>query len=92
MQFVATLFTFLVDQVRLEDEGTYICHANNSAGRESVKVTLEVTASLTAHVQPLNQVVDVGKKASFQCIVGGHPISQVETLQSFSISKLTFIV
>lgn len=54
-----------------------MCYANNSAGKESVKVTLEVTASLTAHVQPLNQVVDVGKRASFQCIVGGHPVSQV---------------
>lgn len=54
-----------------------MCHANNSAGKESVKVTLEVTATLTAHVQPLNQVVDVGKRASFQCIVGGHPVSQI---------------
>ncbi|KAK5637805.1 hypothetical protein RI129_000012, partial [Pyrocoelia pectoralis] len=66
-----------IAKVRLEDRGTYICFANNSAGEESVRVTLEVTAPLSVHVQPQVQIVDVGKEASFQCIVGGYPISQI---------------
>ncbi|CAG2053659.1 unnamed protein product [Timema podura] len=32
---------------------------------------------LSAHVQPQNQVVDVGKEAVFQCIPGGHPVAKV---------------
>lgn len=67
-------------KVRLEDAGKYTCHTNNSAGEESVRVTLEVTASLTAHIQPQVQTVDVGKEASFQCIVGGHPVAQITWL------------
>nr|CAD7573671.1 unnamed protein product [Timema californicum] len=34
-------------------------------------------APLSAHVQPQNQVVDVGKEAVFQCIPGGHPVAKV---------------
>lgn len=55
----------------------YVCFANNSAGEESVRVTLEITAPLSAHVQPQAQIVDVGKDASFQCIISGYPISQI---------------
>lgn len=51
-------------------------------GQENIRVTLEVTAPLTAHVQPQVQVVDVGKEASFQCIVNGYPVSQVGWLHN----------
>ncbi|XP_017771587.1 PREDICTED: Down syndrome cell adhesion molecule-like protein Dscam2 [Nicrophorus vespilloides] len=71
-----------ISKVRLEDRGIYMCYANNSAGEESVRVTLEITAPLSAHVQPQVQVVDVGKQASFQCIVGGHPVSQISWLHN----------
>lgn len=39
-----------------------------------------MTAPLSAHVQPQVQVVDVGKEASFQCIIGGFPATQVHWL------------
>nr|XP_023018250.1 Down syndrome cell adhesion molecule-like protein Dscam2 [Leptinotarsa decemlineata] len=71
-----------ISKVRLEDRGVYVCFANNSAGEESVRVTLEITAPLSAHVQPQVQVVDVGKDANFQCIVNGFPISQVNWLHN----------
>ncbi|XP_068893051.1 cell adhesion molecule Dscam1 isoform X3 [Tenebrio molitor] len=71
-----------ISKVRLEDRGVYVCFANNSAGEESVRVTLEITAPLSAHVQPQVQVVDVGKEASFQCIVNGYPVSQVTWLHN----------
>lgn len=64
-------------KVRLEDGGVYVCFANNSAGEESVRVTLEVTSPLSAHIQPQMLVVDVGKDASFQCVINGHPVTQV---------------
>lgn len=66
----------------MDDRGVYICFANNSAGEESVRVTLEVTAPLSVHVQPQVQIVDVGKEASFQCIIGGYPISQINWLHN----------
>ncbi|XP_060519429.1 cell adhesion molecule Dscam2 isoform X3 [Cylas formicarius] len=67
-----------ISKVRLEDRGVYVCFANNSAGEESVRITLEITSPLSAHVQPQVQVVDVGKDAKFQCIVNGYPLSQVD--------------
>ncbi|KAL1500781.1 hypothetical protein ABEB36_006226 [Hypothenemus hampei] len=66
-----------ISKVRLEDRGIYVCYANNSAGEESVRVTLEVTAPLSAHLQPQMLVVDVGKDASFQCVTNGYPVSQI---------------
>ncbi|KAJ8980663.1 hypothetical protein NQ317_013275 [Molorchus minor] len=71
-----------ISKVRLEDRGVYVCFANNSAGEESVRVTLEITASLSAHIQPQVQVVDVGKDAHFQCIINGYPVSQVNWLHN----------
>ncbi|XP_044744906.1 Down syndrome cell adhesion molecule-like protein Dscam2 isoform X2 [Coccinella septempunctata] len=71
-----------ITKVRLEDRGVYVCFANNSAGEESVRVTLEITAPLSAHVQPQVQVVDVGKEASFQCIPNGFPVSQVSWMHN----------
>lgn len=66
----------------MEDRGVYICYANNTAGEENVRVTLEVTAPLNVHVQPQSQIVDVGKEANFQCIVSGYPISQINWLHN----------
>lgn len=51
-------------------------------GQETLSVTLEVTAPLTAHVQPQVQVVDVGREANFQCITGGYPVSQITWLHN----------
>ncbi|KAI4469263.1 titin [Holotrichia oblita] len=70
-------FFLIYLQVRLEDRGVYICYANNSAGEETARITLEITAPLSVHVQPQVQVVDVGKTANFQCIINGYPISQI---------------
>lgn len=72
-------------KVRLEDRGVYVCFANNSAGEESVRVTLEITAPLSAHVQPQAQIVDVGKDASFQCVISGYPMSQIIWLHNGNI-------
>ncbi|GFG29264.1 hypothetical protein Cfor_07941 [Coptotermes formosanus] len=66
-----------ISKVQLEDMGKYLCWVNNSAGEETVQVTLTVTVPLSAHVQPQTQVVDVGKEAVFQCITGGHPLTRV---------------
>ncbi|XP_049817554.1 Down syndrome cell adhesion molecule-like protein Dscam2 [Aethina tumida] len=71
-----------ISKVRLEDRGVYVCFANNSAGEESVRVTLEITSPLSVHVQPQGQIVDVGKDASFQCIVNGYPLSQTTWLHN----------
>ncbi|XP_066249434.1 cell adhesion molecule Dscam1 isoform X1 [Euwallacea similis] len=71
-----------ISKIRLEDGGVYVCFANNSAGEESVRVTLEVTSSLSAHIQPQMLVVDVGKDASFQCVVNGNPVAQVNWMHN----------
>lgn len=71
-----------IGKVRLEDRGKYMCWVNNTAGEETVQVTLTVTAPLSAHVQPQVQIVDVGKEASFQCITSGHPQSRTTWLHN----------
>lgn len=37
-------------------------------------------APLTAHLQPQVQTVDVDKDATFQCIVSGHPVYEINWL------------
>lgn len=64
-------------QVRLEDSGKYLCWVNNTAGEETIQISLTVTAPITVHLQPPIQTIDVDKEAVFQCIVTGHPASEV---------------
>ncbi|XP_022215405.2 Down syndrome cell adhesion molecule-like protein Dscam2 isoform X3 [Drosophila obscura] len=69
-----------ITKARLEDSGKYLCWVNNTAGEETIQVSLTVTAPLTAHLQPQVQTVDVDKDAQFQCIVSGHPVHDVNWL------------
>lgn len=53
---------------------------NNSAGEETIQITLMVSAPLSVHLQPDHQTVDVDKNAEFQCIVSGSPVEKVTWL------------
>ncbi|CRK92906.1 CLUMA_CG006322, isoform A, partial [Clunio marinus] len=66
-----------ISKVKIEDSGKYLCWVNNSAGEETIQITLTVTAPLSVHLQPQNQVVDVDKNAEFQCIISGFPVGKV---------------
>ncbi|KAG8182320.1 hypothetical protein JTE90_004089 [Oedothorax gibbosus] len=69
--------SLLVRQVSLEDGGKYVCLISNSAGEERTEMLLIVTAHLTAHIQPQQQTIDVGRPAKFNCSFSGHPVSGV---------------
>lgn len=66
-----------ISKIKLEDSGKYLCWVNNSAGEETIQITLTVTASLSAHLQPQVQTIDVDKDAEFQCIISGSPVDKV---------------
>lgn len=56
------------------DQTLFVCYFYHFEDSLSFIV---LAAPLSAHVQPQTQVVDVGKEAVFQCIIGGHPIARV---------------
>uniref|UniRef100_T1JCZ7 Down syndrome cell adhesion molecule-like protein Dscam2 n=1 Tax=Strigamia maritima TaxID=126957 RepID=T1JCZ7_STRMM len=72
----------LLDNVRPSDSATYVCFVNNTVGSEKIDTILTVIAPLSASIQPHQQVVDLGKPASFQCITSGYPISSVKWLKN----------
>lgn len=63
--------------MKLEDSGKYLCFVNNSAGEETIQISLTVTSPVNVHLQPQVQTVDVDKNAEFQCIVSGFPADKV---------------
>nr|XP_042900815.1 Down syndrome cell adhesion molecule-like protein Dscam2 [Parasteatoda tepidariorum] len=69
--------SLIIRQVTLEDSGKYVCLISNSAGEERTDILLIVTAHLTAHIQPQQQTIDVGRSARFNCSFTGHPVSGV---------------
>ncbi|XP_055315262.1 cell adhesion molecule Dscam2 isoform X3 [Sitodiplosis mosellana] len=69
-----------ISKARLDDSGKYLCWVNNTAGEETIQVSLTVTAPITVHLQPQVQTVDVDKDAQFQCIVSGHPVYEINWL------------
>ncbi|XP_072160841.1 cell adhesion molecule Dscam1 [Bemisia tabaci] len=66
-----------INKVRLDDRGKYICWVNNTAGEDTVQMILSVSSPLRVLMQPQFSVVDVGKEASFQCIISGFPSDRV---------------
>ncbi|XP_070509703.1 cell adhesion molecule Dscam1 isoform X3 [Chironomus tepperi] len=66
-----------ISKVKLEDSGKYLCFVNNSAGEETIQISLTVTNPLSVHLQPQVQTIDVDKNAEFQCIINGSPIDKV---------------
>lgn len=82
--------TMTINPVKNTDAGTYFCTATNAEGSETLEVQLSITSSLTVHIQPAQQTVDLGKSAelvsdgAFFLFVSGHlflPIGN-EVIQS----------
>lgn len=61
--FVRDGGTLTINDIKRSDSGVYICIATNSEGSESLEIQLTVIESLTAHIQPAQQTVDLGKSA-----------------------------
>ncbi|KAL3246499.1 hypothetical protein MRX96_057626, partial [Rhipicephalus microplus] len=60
-----------------EDEGRYVCFANNSAGQDKVYTDLIVIAPLSAIIDPPVLLVDSGGSANLSCRVSGRPVEGV---------------
>ncbi|XP_038047946.1 roundabout homolog 1-like isoform X2 [Patiria miniata] len=69
--------TLHIRQVLQEDEGTYICRAENSWGTETLTITLEVNTEPTFTREPVDQTVSVGQMVSFECKVTGSPLPAI---------------
>ncbi|XP_076367083.1 cell adhesion molecule Dscam1-like isoform X2 [Tachypleus tridentatus] len=70
--------SLIFHSVTLEDAGKYVCVISNSAGEERYDITLIIRAHLSAQVQPQEQIVDVGKVATFNCSFSGYPVDIVK--------------
>ncbi|KAH7969647.1 hypothetical protein HPB52_020808 [Rhipicephalus sanguineus] len=67
----------ILHKALIQDNGRYLCVANNSAGEDKAHVELLVTVPLSARIEPAVQVVDVGRGANLSCRVAGHPVHGV---------------
>ncbi|XP_073845114.1 roundabout guidance receptor 1 [Musca autumnalis] len=56
-----------------EDEGTYVCEANNNVGQISARATLTVHAPPTFIVKPQDKKVGLNGVALFPCVADGNP-------------------
>ncbi|XP_071549022.1 interference hedgehog-like isoform X2 [Panulirus ornatus] len=66
--------SLLITQLAVEDEGTYLCHANNSVSKEiTLDVALEVQEPASITQAPLSQEVEEGKGVSLVCTATGYP-------------------
>ncbi|CAN2390869.1 Sialic acid binding Ig-like lectin 1, partial [Pristimantis euphronides] len=62
-----------ISDVRLEDEGTYLCAANNSIGES--RATINFTAQTTRIVISPSSVVQEGQAVSLACVLDTHTTS-----------------
>ncbi|XP_076330516.1 roundabout homolog 1-like isoform X6 [Tachypleus tridentatus] len=62
-----------ITQVRTEDEGLYICEAENAVGTASGSATLTVHSRPSFVVKPKNQRVGLNGIAKYECVASGNP-------------------
>ncbi|XP_054724764.1 cell adhesion molecule Dscam2-like [Uloborus diversus] len=67
--------------VLVQDGGRYVCVVNNSAGDDRAATLLSISAPLSVQISPSVQTADVGRSATFNCTVSGHPIRTLTWLK-----------
>lgn len=67
--------SLVIPSVKSIDSGTYFCTATNSEGSETLEVKVSVISSLSAHIQPSRQTVDLGKSADLVSNLQSNPWS-----------------
>ena len=71
------LEVLIIQELKVEDSGVYVCIVNNTVGSERLEVNLTVGSPLGVRVDPVNQVVDLNNRAVFRCSVVGWPVNHV---------------
>ncbi|KAI5693336.1 hypothetical protein M8J75_013991 [Diaphorina citri] len=69
-----------ISNVRLEDEGKYLCWINNTVGEDTIQITLSITSPLSIQITPQLETIDLGKDVSIHCKVSGFPVSSQSLL------------
>lgn len=67
--FVRDGGTLTISDIKRSDSSVYVCKAVNSEGSETLEIKLTVIESLTAHIQPAQQTVDIGKSADLVILI-----------------------
>ncbi|EEB14086.1 predicted protein [Pediculus humanus corporis] len=65
--------SLMIEHVSLEDEGIYICDAENVVGKISARASLTVHSPPTFIRKPQNQKVGLNGIATFECVAKGNP-------------------
>ncbi|KAK6636854.1 hypothetical protein RUM43_010518 [Polyplax serrata] len=74
--------SLLIDQVKTEDEGWYVCIAKNTAGESQGRVLLVVKEPVTVKVTPLSFSFTKGNSVRLTCSATGKPRPQIEWLKN----------
>ena len=62
-----------IERVKVHDEGTYICRAENNVGHVEAPARLTIHSHPKFIVTPQDKVVGVGRAVSLRCQVTGNP-------------------
>ncbi|XP_048254248.1 roundabout homolog 2-like isoform X2 [Haliotis rufescens] len=65
--------TLRIEKVQAEDDGQYICVAENLAGTVEAAGRLSIQTHPSFLIKPLDQVVGQGRTITLQCVVTGNP-------------------
>ena len=76
------LEVLIIQDLRVDDSGVYVCIVNNTVGSERLEVNLTVQSPLGAGVDPVSQVVDLKGQAVFKCTVVGSPLQTFEWVKN----------
>ncbi|KAF0297409.1 Roundabout 2 [Amphibalanus amphitrite] len=65
--------TLRIEQVRAQDEGTYVCEADNVVGSVTASATVTVHSQPSFERPPSDRRVAHGETVTFECGAAGHP-------------------
>lgn len=65
--------TLRIEQLRPEDQGVYVCEADNAVGSVSASATVTVHSPPVISSEAVDRVVSIGSSLSLACSVSGYP-------------------
>ncbi|XP_067662288.1 hemicentin-1-like isoform X1 [Haliotis asinina] len=72
--------SLIIERVEAEDTGSYVCTADNTAGRDSQSRLLRVQVPPRIIIHPLNKEVTINKRLELVCAADGVPIPTITWL------------
>ncbi|GAB6020833.1 hypothetical protein CHUAL_003487 [Chamberlinius hualienensis] len=81
-RFIETKSFLIIRNVKISDEGTYVCEATSDIGKETLHTNLTVSSPIVVSLKPKHIQVKISDTVHFYCETSGYPIESISWIHN----------